>query len=182
MELHTETFMVLDMDMTFEASLCLTIANKICPNATESYYIPLADNMLQYMCHAGSIPAGLLQKELNSLHRLITDHSIPSFHQLFGRDSSFSIDNNFLDKRIGMIQNGLDLSNAVFNVIEIPSPNDFFTANAPESSIEVATRMGNINNSMPPQSFHEFQMDGIDPADTSFSFDMADLQWLDCVQ
>lgn len=163
--------MVLDMEMTFLASLCLMIANKICPNATESHYFPLAQNVLQYMCHTGSIPAGLLLKELNSLQGLIIDHHMPSFHQLVRRNSFHS----FLDKRISMIQNGLDLSNAIFNVIEI----DLFATNTPESSVRrLSTRTGLHIDSIP----HEAHMDGINPVDTSFSFDMSDLQWLDCVQ
>ncbi|QKX61855.1 uncharacterized protein TRUGW13939_09011 [Talaromyces rugulosus] len=172
-----ETFMFLDMEMTFQASLCLILGNKIFPKATESYYIPLAEKVLQYMCHTGSIPAGLLQKELSFLHGLIADHNILSFHQLFGRNSSFWVDNNFLDKRLSMIQVGLDLTNAILGVIEIPSLNGFSAENAPESSLQ-ATRTELNNNSIS----HEYQMDGIDPVDTSFSFDMADLQWLDCVQ
>jgi hypothetical protein len=169
--------MFLDMEMTFLASLCLMIGNKIFPNATESYYIPLAEKVLQYMCHTGSIPAGLLQKKLNFLHGLIADHNILSLQQLFRRNSSFWVDNNFLDKRLSMIQDGLDLTHAILGVIEIPSPNGFFAENAPEFSLQ-ATRTELINNSIS----QEYQMDGIDPVDTSFSFDMADLQWLDCVQ
>lgn len=181
MKLHTETFTFSDMNMTFEASLCLMIANKICPNATEPYYIPLAVNVLQYMCNTGSIPAGLLQKELNSLHGLISDQHVLSFYRFLGGNSPSSVD-FFLDKRVGMIHNGLDLSNAVFNVIEILPASHFFAENFPSSLDEATTGTEQINNNIPPQSFHEFQMDGIDPAETSFSFDMADLQWLDCVQ
>jgi hypothetical protein len=166
------------MEMTFLASLCLTIANKICPNATESYYFPLAQNVLQDMCHTGSIPAGQLQKELNYLHGLIVDHNTPTFHQLVERNNSLSFD-TFLDKRINLVQNGLELNNAIFDVIDI----DFSAASAPESSAHpLSSRTGLGMNSIPAQASHEVHMDGIDPVNTSFTFDMEDLQWLDCVQ
>ena len=190
--------MFLDLEMTFLAALSLVLANNIIPNITESSFINVAKVVLQDMSRKGNIAAALLKSELDDICTLLSSLS-PSIRRSDHQPS-------LIRKPIAMVHDGQYLNDAILDVIGIQpatmesscdpslaraSGSDFSPADQrqqPDTQKDLTVRQAPswqpailpTSNSTPHSN--EMNIDYIDAAENPFTFDMADLHWLDSVQ
>ncbi|KAE9382229.1 hypothetical protein N431DRAFT_476868 [Stipitochalara longipes BDJ] len=189
-----ETFLFFDLEIIFLAALSLVLANIIIPVATGPSFIHVAKEALEYMSYRGNLPAKRLKDELNYI--CVMAASLPPFlHR--------PLQPSIVPKAIPLIQDGLVLNEAIFDVIDLDPTaghsDDLLQENARDHPMEnqwpqheiqqTATLTQNppwgvsplpTMNSLPHSD--EIYIDGFNAADIPFTLDMADLQWLDSVQ
>ena len=190
--------MFLDLEMTFLAALSLVLANIIIPGIAESSFIEVAKVVLQDMSSKGNIPAALLRSELDDICTLTSSPS----HTLRRSDQRPSI----LHNTVAMVQDGQHLNDAILHVVELRStlqdsnsdPNlgreraSDIPLDTPRQQLEIqkdlimsqspSWRPGQFTSSNSMSHSDELNIDHVNTVDNPFTFDMADLQWLDSVQ
>lgn len=185
--------MFFDLEVTFLAALSLILANTIIPDSTDPSFVDKAKEILREMGRRGNIPAIALRDELDDMCRLMSGHQLhPPSSETNGPFSN-------IDKQISitMIRDGQALNNALSDVIEIQSPlyhvggsaSDTLARNQsgppntekPSTATQDHPAPAAVDN-MPP--LNEMHIDGFELGgmESSLSFDMADLQWLESVQ
>lgn len=189
--------MFFDLEITFLAALSLVLANIIIPSITESSFVEAATAVLQDMSRKGNVPATSLKVELDDICRLASNLP-PSL--------SWSSHPSTLRKTVTMVQDGQILNNAILDAIEIQpaarhsnyDPN-LLQAPVPGPSTEsqwllpetpdppTLTQNPSCLPSLLPAGngtplSNGIYIDNMDGLENLFTFDAADLQWLDSVQ
>ncbi|KAL1886577.1 hypothetical protein Plec18167_000509 [Paecilomyces lecythidis] len=163
-------------------------------------FVNTTKGILQNMGHKGNIPATALKTELEDICKLISNQQLrptsAETHRLFSNINP--------PTPITMIRDGFILNNALSDVVEIPQ--SFSThiercAGAPNpspknKSVPSDTQMEKSSTPARHEEhplpapvdrvslLNEVHIDGLelDGMESSLSFDMADLQWLESVQ